>query len=308
MANTKEGTVRIAGAGTSPEGNKKLYDNWGDKCEEDVRAWGYCMPEECAEKLKKFAPMGREDTYKILDAGAGDGLSGKAIQRQGFKEIVGIDLSPELIKIASKKDVYKKAEVADLSKPLKYKTDEFDALTVVGVMTYLEHDGCALDEMIRVVKTGGLIILTHRTDKVDLWKPKQDQLEKDGKLERLEITEPRPYLPDNPEYADKIKVIIHVWRVGKKDSVDMKVTNKKGTGFYVKSAKSFFQGTEDKDPVSKLSISGLGDAIDTAVAAAMACEQEGLCTIAEIRTSYPDMQSGGTTRGCGAIMITLKKK
>merc|ERR1712151_905959 len=110
---------------------------------------------------------------KVLDAGAGDGLSGKAITDLGFKEVTGIDLSPELIKIAQNNNIYKKAEVADLSKPLKYKSDEFDAITVVGVMTYLEPDGCALDEFCRVVKPGGLVIFTHRTDKVDQWKAAQ---------------------------------------------------------------------------------------------------------------------------------------
>lgn len=313
MANTKEGTVQIAGANTDPGDNKKLYDDWANKYEEDVRKWGYEMPEKCAAMLKKQAPAGKEDTYKILDAGAGDGLSGKAITDQGFKEVIGIDLSPELIKIANKNKIYKKAEVADMSKPLKYKTDEFDAMTIVGVMTYLEPDGVSLEEMCRVVKTGGLIIMTHRTDKVDAWKPKQEQMEKDGKWERVEITEPLPYLPNNPEYADKIKVIIHVYRVGKKDSVDMKVTNKKGTGFYIKSAKSFFEGTEDKDgnkkdPVKVLTISGLGDAINTAVAAAAACEEEGLCTIASLETSYPELNNGDNARSCAAIKITLKKK
>merc|ERR1719271_1246454 len=129
-------------------------------------------------------------------------------------------------------------------------------------MTYLEPDGCSLDEFCRVVRPGGLVIMTHRREKV-------------------EITEPLPYLPKNPEFADKIKVMVHVYRVGKKGTVDMRVTNKKGTGFYVKSAKSFFQGVEDKDgnkkdPVKQLTISGLGDAINTAVAAAAACEEEGL--------------------------------
>lgn len=313
MANTSEGTVEIAGAGTSPAGNKKLYDDWAKKYEEDVRAWGYQMPEVCAATLKKHVPADKVEKCKVLDAGAGDGLSGKAITDEGFKDVIGIDLSPELIKIAKKNKIYKKAEVADLSKPLKYKTNEFDAMTVVGVMTYLEPDGCSLDEMYRVVKPGGLVILTHRTDKVDSWKPKQEQFEKEGKFERIEISDPQPYLPKNPEYADKIKVIVHVWRVGKKEKVDMKVTTNKPTGFYVKSAKSFFAGSEDKDgnkkdPVSELTISGLGDAINTAVAAATACEAEGLCTITSIQTSYPDVEAGKITRGCPSIKMTLKKK
>merc|ERR1712190_343421 len=196
MANTKEGTVLIAGAGTSPHANKKLYDDWATKYEQDVRTWGYRMPEVCAETLKKYAPAGKEDTYRILDAGAGDGLSGKAITDQGFKEVIGIDLSPELIKIAEKNGIYKKAEVADLSKPLQYKNDEFDAMTIVGVMTYLEPDGCSLSEMCRVVKPGGLVIMTHRTDKVHKWTSVQEQMVKEGKWEVVNISEPRPYLPN----------------------------------------------------------------------------------------------------------------
>merc|ERR1719515_266820 len=106
--------------------NKKLYDQWANKYEQDVRAWGYRMPEVCAETLKRYAPAGQEDTLKILDAGAGDGLSGKAIADQGFKDVIGVDISPELIKIANNNNMYKKAEVADLSKPLKYEADAFD--------------------------------------------------------------------------------------------------------------------------------------------------------------------------------------
>lgn len=131
MANTKDGTVQIAGAGTNPDANQKLYDDWAQKYEQDVRSWGYTMPEDCAKILKKHAPKGKESTYKVLDAGAGDGLSGKAITDQGFTEVTGIDLSPELIKIAQKNKIYKVAEVADLAKPMKYRTDEFDAITVV---------------------------------------------------------------------------------------------------------------------------------------------------------------------------------
>lgn len=312
MANTKDGKVEIAGAGTSPEANKKLYDDWASKYEDDVRAWGYNMPEVCAEKLKKYAD-GKEASFKVLDAGAGDGISGKAMVQQGFKDVIGIDLSPELVKIANRNKIYKLAEVGDLSKPLKYKSDEFDAITVVGVMTYLETDGCSLDEFCRVVKPGGLVLFTHRTDKVDQWTTRQERMEKDRRWERVEISEPLPYLPGNPEYGEKVKVIVHIYRVCKKDVVDMKVTNQKSASFYVKAAKGFFQDAEDKegnkrDPVEVLNISGMGDAINTAVAAAVACKKEGLAVISKSETSYVDVESRGVTRKCAAIRLTLKRK
>mmetsp|Transcript_11357 Transcript_11357/g.16815 ORF Transcript_11357/g.16815 Transcript_11357/m.16815 type:complete len:109 (+) Transcript_11357:89-415(+) len=96
-------------------------------------------------------------------------------------------------------------------------------------------------------------------------------------------------------------------------SVDMKVTTKKPISFYIRSAKSFFTGVESesgekKEPVCVLTISGLGEAVSTAVAAAVTVEKDGLADIKKIETSYPDMTSGGSTRGCPRILITLWKK
>lgn len=313
MAQTEAGVVQIAGANTDPEANQKLYDDWAVKYEEDVRSWGFTMPEDCAAKLKEFVPKDKVEAFKVLDAGCGDGLSGQGLAGEGFKELTGCDLSPELCKLArAKEGIYKSVEVADMSKPLKFNTDQFDAVTVVGVLTYLEPDGPVYDEMIRVTKPGGLLVFTHRTDKVDKWLDVHDKLVADGKWEKVEVGEPLPYLPGNPEYGEKIKVIIHVFRVCKKDTVNMKVTTNRSPSFYAKAAKGFFEGVETKDgekkePVNNLIISGLGDAINTAVQAALACEQEGLGKITKVETSYPDMQSRGITRGCSAITIKLKK-
>mmetsp|Transcript_26993 Transcript_26993/g.61365 ORF Transcript_26993/g.61365 Transcript_26993/m.61365 type:complete len:112 (+) Transcript_26993:88-423(+) len=96
--------------------------------------------------------------------------------------------------------------------------------------------------------------------------------------------------------------------------VDMKVTTKRTIGFYIRSAKSFLTGIdEDKDgqkkePVCVLNISGLGEAITRAVAAAAAVEAEGLGTIKKIETSYPEMETGGSARGCPRINITIYHK
>merc|ERR1719221_505019 len=96
--------------------------------------------------------------------------------------------------------------------------------------------------------------------------------------------------------------------------VDMKVTTKRSIGFYVRSAKNFLTGIdEDKDgkkkePVCVLNISGLGEAITRAVAAAAAVESEGLGTIKKIETSYPELETGGSSRGCPRINITIYHK
>uniref|UniRef100_A0A7S1AEL4 DNA/RNA-binding protein Alba-like domain-containing protein n=1 Tax=Noctiluca scintillans TaxID=2966 RepID=A0A7S1AEL4_NOCSC len=95
----------------------------------------------------------------------------------------------------------------------------------------------------------------------------------------------------------------------KDGTVEMRVTTKKAPGFYIRSAKSFITGFEDKDgnkkeAVNVLNISGLGAATGVAVATAAALEKEGLGAIKKIETSYPEMPAG---RGCPRITITLHK-
>merc|ERR1711920_982091 len=101
------------------------------------------------------------------------------------------------------------------------------------------------------------------------------------------------------------------------NAMEMKVTQQKPASFYIKAAASFLKGVEAKPategkeavaakpPVEILKISGLGEAINTAVTAAVQSEAEGLGKITKIRTDYPDMENG---RGCAFIKITLKTK
>eukprot|EP00413_Alexandrium_margalefii_P041399 CAMPEP_0204593828 /NCGR_PEP_ID=MMETSP0661-20131031/51731_1 /ASSEMBLY_ACC=CAM_ASM_000606 /TAXON_ID=109239 /ORGANISM="Alexandrium margalefi, Strain AMGDE01CS-322" /LENGTH=106 /DNA_ID=CAMNT_0051604175 /DNA_START=87 /DNA_END=407 /DNA_ORIENTATION=- len=100
-------------------------------------------------------------------------------------------------------------------------------------------------------------------------------------------------------------------------TMEMKVSMKKGVGFYIRAASSFLKGVdareavdgkeavEAKAPVEELKISGLGEAINAAVTAATCAETNGLGTITKVETAYPDMSSG---RGCAQIFITVKRK
>merc|ERR1719379_175344 len=101
-------------------------------------------------------------------------------------------------------------------------------------------------------------------------------------------------------------------------AVEMKVSMKKGSGFYANSACSFLRGVEAKPAegekeaveakpaVDYLRISGLGDAVGVAVTAAAKAEKEGLGDIIKVQTAYPPMEGSG--RGCAQIVIDMKKK
>jgi len=104
-----------------------------------------------------------------------------------------------------------------------------------------------------------------------------------------------------------------LWR----GELEMKVSTKKPPGFYAKAAVAFLGGLEAREaaegreaqaakaPVESLKISGLGDAINSAVAAATRAEAEGVGVITKVETSYPEMPSG---RGCAQIIISMKRK
>ncbi len=56
--------------------------------------------------------------------------------------------------------------------------------------------------------------------------------------------------------------------------------------------------------MEELRISGLGDSINAAIAAAARAETDGIGKITKVNTAYPEMTQG---RGCARILITLKR-
>merc|ERR1712014_445035 len=96
----------------------------------------------------------------------------------------------------------------------------------------------------------------------------------------------------------------------------MKVTMKKGTGFYIRSASAFLKGvdaveaTEGKEakpklePVQALKISGLDAATAVAITTAVTTEAAGLAKITKISTKYPLMPNG---RGCPQVVVMMKR-
>lgn len=95
---------------------------------------------------------------------------------------------------------------------------------------------------------------------------------------------------------------------GTPGEVEMKVTTKRSAGFYASTAKSFFTSSEGKEAVCVLHISGLGAAVNAAVAAAAAVESSGLGVIKKVETSYPALGGKESSRGFPRICVTLWKK
>ena len=188
---------------------RDFYDKWGDSYEQSVNEWGYNMPAKISSTLAKHV---QDNTCcNIVDAGCGDGLSGLALRENGLtlSKLTGIDLSPKLLDIADARGVYQSLAEADLSQPLVFADNTFDALACVGVLTYLQPASGVLAQFARVCKPGGFVCFNIRTDHVQHWSDALNSVD----WELVSRSEPLPYLPNNPEYGEKVKTVIFCYRV-----------------------------------------------------------------------------------------------
>lgn len=204
-------TLTLPKINSNSGANAKFYNDWALNYKKDVDSLGYNTPQQVATILKEHVPADRICSIEVLDAGAGTGLSGEALKKIGFMNILGIDVSQKMVDIGKTKGCYKEMEVVDMNKPMKYKDNQFDVVICVGTTTYLKIK--VLADFIRVTKSGGLVCCTFRTDIIDKWHAEHEKLILDGKWESVKITEPMPYLPNHPDYGSKIKVVAYLWRV-----------------------------------------------------------------------------------------------
>jgi predicted TPR repeat methyltransferase len=183
----------------------RYYDEWAQQYDRDLVDWAYAAPDVASSMLLEHG----SGLARILDAGCGTGLVGQALRRLGFTgELHGVDVSAQSLRVADATSAYDRTGVADLQQRLPFGQDDVDGLVCVGVMTYVPDVESCWREFARVVRPGGVVVVTQRED---LWEDRQcaqviDALTTDGVWAPIEVTEARPYLPGNDDYADRIGV------------------------------------------------------------------------------------------------------
>lgn len=191
----------------------EYYDEWADEYDRTLARWRYEAPEQTAARLR--AALDRDSV--ILDAGCGTGLSGQALATAGFPVIDGIDVSSRSLALAAKLGVYRSLARVDMQKPpLPFEDDSYDGLACVGVLTYLPDSEGILEEFCRVVRPGGVMVLTQRNDILEErdFPAVLEAMQSRGLLADAAISDPGPYLPENDEFTDEVLVHYITCRAG----------------------------------------------------------------------------------------------
>jgi len=175
-----------------------FYDDWAREYDVDHETVGCDHHVTAAEVLSRHLP---DRAARILDVGAGTGLAGIELRRLGYGDVSAVDFSQAMLDVARERDLYRAYWVMNLNRPLPgIEPDSFDAAIGVGIFSYGQVENGCLDELLRIVRPGGCIAFTERTDFHESnemgFRERQEALEQSGRWELLELTDPAPYLPE----------------------------------------------------------------------------------------------------------------
>lgn len=188
-----EGALGQVYGAKAPEEVAALYDRWADTYDAEMAAAGYRHPSIALALLARHLPRG---ATPVLDAGCGTGLVGEWLGIVGYPEIEGLDLSTGMLERARAKGAYARLHKLALGSPLPFANGHFAGIVSAGVFTTGHVGAEGLDELIRICRPGGAIVLTVKNT---LWDEgfavRIAELEARGFVTRAEETEPYVSMP-----------------------------------------------------------------------------------------------------------------
>jgi SAM-dependent methyltransferase len=175
-----------------------------------MQATGYLHPQVMAGLACRHI---RDLNSSILDAGCGTGVIGRALEVLGYRNLVGLDLSPGMLEQARQLGAYRQLHCAALGSPLDFADGELDAVVSTGVFTAGHAPAVAFDELVRIMKPGGVLISTFGTVvwERDGFAAKFAELTKRGLVSEVEVTRAYRPMPNSAAEAH-VTTRAHVFR------------------------------------------------------------------------------------------------
>jgi predicted TPR repeat methyltransferase len=136
----------------------QIYKDFAKSYEERMlQDLKYKGPERLKDAIK--AVIGERTGLDVLDIGCGSGLSGVAL-KSFARELTGIDLSPEMLEIARKRDIYDHLEAAEITAWLDNTSKRFDIIAALDCLIYFGDLKPVVLGAAKRLKPGGIVFLS----------------------------------------------------------------------------------------------------------------------------------------------------
>lgn len=134
-----------------------LYKNWAETYDQEIKKNLYSTPNRIASIL---AQTEANKGIKVLDYGCGTGLSGLALKKVGFRNLVGIDPSDEMLQKAEEKKIYKSLINLNLDNPIPIKKGEYSIIIGSGLIGPGAASIELFDTIMSLLNTGGSFLFS----------------------------------------------------------------------------------------------------------------------------------------------------
>lgn len=188
------------------KGAEAIYRDWAAKYDADNAALGFRLPAIAAAFAARHLP---KDASPLLDAGCGTGQVGETLKVLGYRDIAGLDLSPDMLTVAQSTHAYASLTRARLGDPLPYDADQFAGTLCIGSFGPGHAPPSSLRELVRVTRPGGMILfnVVEATWKDQGFPAVCDHLTRNGAWQQIEDSGPfRPYTIGEPDLLTRLFV------------------------------------------------------------------------------------------------------
>jgi len=126
------------------------------------RRWASYITATLCETLKR---LDIKPTDRLLDIGCGTGSLLQAIsQKHPSVDLIGLDISREMLKVTSNKQIYRCTLISGQSQFLPFHSSRFDIVVSCNTFHYWRNPEACLREIARVLKPQGRIVITDWCD------------------------------------------------------------------------------------------------------------------------------------------------
>lgn len=176
-----------------------FYQKWAtDYDRVMLEELGYESPMMIAQQLRKHLP---DTESTVFDIGCGTGLTCVFLAESGYANLDGIDISPDMVRVAGERGIYRELLVGDVNHPLEREDACYDGVISSGTFTHGHVGPDPMDEIFRILRPGGILACTVHQD---LWESmgfdiKLAELVDGGVAEQISLEKNRYYKSGPPE-------------------------------------------------------------------------------------------------------------